>query len=122
MSAPTGRYPIERRAGEIERLRVQAETIALNSVSALRFDDPQSAEETLSALRADRNIVAAAIYAADGNLFASYAGDGESPPVGPMAPETATGCSCACAAPERRRRKRARLITTIPPGFSARTH
>jgi len=54
-------------------LAVQAETIGLNSVSALVFDDERSAEESLAALRADRNIVTAAIYGTEGNLFAAYA-------------------------------------------------
>ena len=35
MSAPTGRYPIERRAGEIERLHVQAEAIAADAEAML---------------------------------------------------------------------------------------
>jgi SAM-dependent methyltransferase len=35
MSAPTGRYPIERRAGEIERLHAQAETIAADAEAML---------------------------------------------------------------------------------------
>src|SRR5207244_12795745 len=54
---------------------IQADTIALNSVSALRFGDDRSAAETLAALRADRNIVTAAIYSGDGRLFAAYPGD-----------------------------------------------
>ena len=53
-------------------LAIQADTVGLNSISALRFNDDRSAEETLSALRADRNIVTAAIYSADGKLFAAY--------------------------------------------------
>lgn len=43
-----------------------------NSTAALAFDDPAAAEETLEALRAERQIVAAAIYDAEGELFASY--------------------------------------------------
>lgn len=35
MNAPTGRYPIERRAGEIERLHAQAETIAADAEAML---------------------------------------------------------------------------------------
>src|SRR5262245_25065650 len=54
-------------------LAVQAETIGLNSVSALAFNDEQSAEDGLAGLRADRNIISAAIYAADGTLFGTYA-------------------------------------------------
>ena len=53
-------------------LAIQADTVGLNSISALRFNDDRSAEETLSALRADRNIISAAIYSADGKLFAVY--------------------------------------------------
>lgn len=79
-SAFVGYYLISFRSSVVRNLSVQAETIALNSVSALRFDDPGAAGETLSALRADRNIVSAAIYSASGSLFAFYAGDGQSPP------------------------------------------
>jgi signal transduction histidine kinase len=89
-SAFVGYYVISFRSALVRNLSVQAETIALNSVSALRFDDPQSAEETLSALRADRNIVTAAVYAASGNLFASYAGSADSPPLAPIIDRDAT--------------------------------
>lgn len=63
------------RSSIVRTLSIQADTIGLNSVSALRFDDQRSAEETLSALRADRNIITAAIYSAEGRLFAAYAGN-----------------------------------------------
>jgi signal transduction histidine kinase len=56
-------------------LAIQADTVGLNSISALRFNDDRSAEETLSALRADRNIITAAIYSEDGKLFAAYSAD-----------------------------------------------
>jgi diguanylate cyclase (GGDEF)-like protein len=46
--------------------------IAANSSSALSFDDPESAEHTLSALRSERMVVAACIYSADEHLFAAY--------------------------------------------------
>jgi signal transduction histidine kinase len=45
--------------------------IADNSTAALSFDDPSSAAETLSALGAKPQILAA-IYDADGRLFAEY--------------------------------------------------
>lgn len=64
------------RSAIVRNLAIQADTIGLNSVSPLQFNDQRSAEETLSALRADRNIISAAIYAADGGLFASYIGSG----------------------------------------------
>jgi signal transduction histidine kinase len=62
------------RSAIVRSLSVQADTTGLNSVSALRFNDERSAQDTLSALRADRNIITAAIYTADGTLFAAYAG------------------------------------------------
>ncbi|HEU5396756.1 MAG TPA: CHASE sensor domain-containing protein, partial [Verrucomicrobiae bacterium] len=44
-----------------------------NNVSAaLDFDDAKAAAETLSALKAEPNIIGACIYAGDGNLFAEY--------------------------------------------------
>jgi signal transduction histidine kinase len=63
------------RSSIVRNLVIQAETIGLNSESALRFNDERSAGDTLSALRADRNIITAAIYSADGNRFASYVGN-----------------------------------------------
>lgn len=64
------------RSALIRSLVIQADTIGLNSVSALRFNDDGSAADTLAALRADENVITAAIYAGDGRLFASYAGGG----------------------------------------------
>lgn len=58
-------------------LPLRADVVALNSISSLRFDDNKAATETLSALRADGLVVSAAIYSADGALFATYAGSGE---------------------------------------------
>jgi PAS domain S-box-containing protein len=48
------------------------QVIAANSTAALAFDNREDAGETLSALRADQHIVAAALYTADGVLFATY--------------------------------------------------
>jgi PAS domain S-box-containing protein len=48
------------------------EIIADNSSSALRFDDPKAAEETLSTIAVERHIVAAALYDTNGQLFASW--------------------------------------------------
>ena len=62
------------RSSIVRTLTIQADTIGLNSVSALRFNDERAAEDTLSALRADRNINAATVYSADGRLFAAYTG------------------------------------------------
>jgi PAS domain S-box-containing protein len=43
-----------------------------NTTAALDFDEPQSAEETLAALRERPHVMAACIYQADGTKFASY--------------------------------------------------
>jgi signal transduction histidine kinase len=79
-SAFVGYYIYSSRTTISRNLAVQAQTIALNVVPALQFDDPQAAQETLSALRADGNVISAAIHRPDGQLFASYAG---SDPGGP---------------------------------------
>ncbi len=56
----------------VEGAETLAGVVGIHSSAALVFDDASSAEETLSALAADRNLVAAALYAPDGSLFASY--------------------------------------------------
>jgi signal transduction histidine kinase/CheY-like chemotaxis protein len=53
-------------------LGVLAEMIGDNSTAALSFGDRKTAGELLSGLRAKRSIVTAAIYSADGQVFASY--------------------------------------------------
>lgn len=50
----------------------QAEIVAINTVSALLFNDPESAAETVRALRVKSDIHSAAIYTAEGRLFAKY--------------------------------------------------
>ena len=50
----------------------QAELIRINSTPALAFQDPKAAAENLATLRAKREIATAALYDADGQLFASY--------------------------------------------------
>src|SRR5579864_6836419 len=65
----------------VRNLSAQAQIIGANSVSALTFNDPQSAENTLSALSSFPEILGAGIYAADGHVFARYAQDPESNPV-----------------------------------------
>jgi signal transduction histidine kinase len=59
----------------LHNLSIESQVTGLHSVSALLFDDPQSAERTLSALEAAPNIVAACIYAPDGKQFATYRRD-----------------------------------------------
>jgi signal transduction histidine kinase/DNA-binding response OmpR family regulator len=55
-------------------LQTQARIIGDNSAAALAFSDVEAAEKTLSALRARRTILSAAIYTRDGGLFARYGG------------------------------------------------
>jgi signal transduction histidine kinase/DNA-binding response OmpR family regulator len=69
------------RAGIVRNLSLEAEIIGSNTVSALLFDDPQSADKTLSALAISPSIMNAAIYRPSGQLFANYARkSGEAPP------------------------------------------
>jgi len=70
----------------VRNLSTQAQIIASNSVSALLFNDPQSAENTLLALKAAPNILSAQVYLPDGRSFASYsrARDGHSPVLPPI--------------------------------------
>jgi signal transduction histidine kinase len=56
----------------VRNLDAHAKIIGATGVSALLFDDPDSANTTLAALTAAPNIVSAAVYAIDGQLFASY--------------------------------------------------
>ena len=55
---------------------VTAEMIGSNSTGALSFGDQKAASELLSTLRAQRSMVAAALYSANGQLFAVYLRDG----------------------------------------------
>ena len=49
-----------------------AEMVGYNSASALSFNDADSAAETLQALSAQSDIIAACIYDKDGRVFASF--------------------------------------------------
>jgi len=60
------------RTGIVHNLSTQAEIIGANTVSAIVFNDAHAAENTLSALSASPNIVYAAIYTPDGQIFARY--------------------------------------------------
>ena len=51
---------------------VEAQIIGSNTVTALTFDDPQTAEQTLAALRAAPHVEGAALYRPDNRPFASY--------------------------------------------------
>ena len=56
----------------VRNLSTQAQIIGSNAVSALVFNDPQSAENTLLALKASPDILSAVIYTPEGRPFASY--------------------------------------------------
>ena len=55
-----------------EHLSTNAEIVGINVTPALLFQDQGAAAETLAALRATRNIVSAAVYTPEGNMFAKY--------------------------------------------------
>src|SRR5580700_4853725 len=61
--------------GIARNLSTEAQIVGTNSVSALVFNDPSSAENTLSALKASPHILYAAIYTPDGHSFAGYSRD-----------------------------------------------
>jgi PAS domain S-box-containing protein len=56
----------------LRSLSTQAQIVGFNGTSALVFDDPPSAESTLSALKAAPNIVSAGIYTLEGRPLAAY--------------------------------------------------
>jgi PAS domain S-box-containing protein len=60
------------RTALVEKIATLAEVIGTNCSAALTFKDQKSAEATLSALSAESDIEAAAIYSKDGRLFALY--------------------------------------------------
>ena len=80
----------------LDSLSVLAAVIGSNSTAALSFDDRAAAKETLAALRAEPHIVAAAIYGADAQVFATYLrdvrrSDFRAPPPGPEGPRFDNG-------------------------------
>jgi len=62
-----------------DQLDSLGEILAANSTAPLEFSDPAAGEETLAGLRANRTIIAAAIYDRDDRLFAQYARDDAGP-------------------------------------------
>ena len=56
----------------VENLSAQENVVGRNSVSSLVFADPESANNTLSALDSVPSVLAASLFTADGHLFASY--------------------------------------------------
>jgi signal transduction histidine kinase len=60
------------RQGLVRTLSAQADIVGSNSVSAILFNDPQSAGNTLSALKSSQSITSAGIYTLDRKPFAQY--------------------------------------------------
>jgi len=61
--------------------QTEAQLIGANTVSALDFDDKQSATATLSALKGSPDVVSAVVIGRDGVPFASYDRDAGAPPM-----------------------------------------
>jgi len=69
-------YDVATLRGSLARdLSTTAQIVGANSVSALVFEDKQTAARTLSALEAAPNVVYAGIYRTGGELFAEYRRD-----------------------------------------------
>lgn len=60
------------RGSLVAKTSTQAHIVGLNCAAALIFEDKTAATETLSALRAETSVTAAAVFDARGNLFAEY--------------------------------------------------
>ncbi|HYF68422.1 MAG TPA: ATP-binding protein [Ohtaekwangia sp.] len=56
----------------VQNISVQAKIIASNSTAALAFESREEGHTILSALKADRHIIAAALYDKEGALFSKY--------------------------------------------------
>lgn len=56
----------------VDHLSVISKMIAANSTAALAFENTADAEEVLSSLEVEPNILAAVLYDSSGNLFAQY--------------------------------------------------
>ena len=56
-------------------LTILGDVIANNSTAALTFDDASAARDALSALRAQKHVIAACMYRANGTPFATYRRD-----------------------------------------------
>ena len=61
----------------VRGLSIQAQIVGANSASALLFNDPESASNTLSALKAAPSILSASIYTPSGSVFATYSRDSD---------------------------------------------
>jgi signal transduction histidine kinase/CheY-like chemotaxis protein len=60
------------RAGMTSELSVLADTLGANTAASLAFNDPKSARDILSAVRAEPHVIAACLYDSHGEVFAEY--------------------------------------------------
>src|SRR5216683_2469131 len=75
------------RRSMVENISIQAQIAGVNSISALLFNDPDSANKTLASLSPVPDIVSAAIYSADGKAFALFQrGPASQIPIMPVIP------------------------------------
>lgn len=56
----------------LETTSALAEVVGINSTAALAFQDPETGEETLSALRVQEDIIVACLFNGEGEVFATY--------------------------------------------------
>ncbi len=68
---------------KIQEVRVQSQILANGVAAALAFEDRDTAMQYVSALQANPEISAAAVYSLDGSIFASYARDDLPLPIPP---------------------------------------
>jgi PAS domain S-box-containing protein len=67
------------RSTALEHLSTEADIVAIDVTPAMRFNDDRAAVETLAALRAMPDIMAAGVYRLDGQKFAAYERDRNAP-------------------------------------------
>jgi signal transduction histidine kinase len=60
------------RQSSVQQLEILSQAIASNSTASLAFENAEDAANVLSAFRADPHITAAALYDAEGRIFATY--------------------------------------------------
>jgi len=77
------------REQKAQEVAVQSEMLAASVTASLEFNDPKAAQEYVDALRANPDFAAAAIYSANGTLFASFNRAGQQPGSVPARAETA---------------------------------
>src|SRR5208282_3792988 len=74
------------RKGMVKNVSALAEAIGNNCSATIEYNDPNTAEDTLRALRAEPSIVSACVYTRKGDVFASYNRPGTGRIVPPPAP------------------------------------